>query len=99
MPLHAQIICIGGNLLLGVLMLIAASQSFATGDLGLTIFMALLGCACGYTAWVLLKFRHYLGEEATQERQAHLAFLRQELAKKTAQTSAASETTPDMPIH
>ena len=99
MPLHAQIVCIGGNALLGVLMLIAAAQGFTTGDFGLAVFMALLGGACAYTVWVLLKFRHYLGEEATLERQAHLAHLRHEMDAEAAKPSASLETPPDVPIH
>ena len=96
MPLHAQIICIGGNVLLCVLMFFAAAQSFATNDLGMAAFMALLGGACAYTVWVLLKFRHYLGEEATLERQAHLAQLRQDGATDLARTP---QTPSDGPIH
>jgi hypothetical protein len=99
MPLHAQIICIGGNALLGVLMLIAAAQGFSGGDLGLAVFLMMLASACGYTIWVLLKFRHYLGKEATQEREAHLAQLRHEMDAGTTQTASASETPPNGPIH
>jgi hypothetical protein len=97
MPLHAQIACIGGNVVLAVLMLIAAAQGFSNGDFGLALFLTLLGGACAYTVWVLLKFRHYLSEEATLERQAHMAHLRKEVATETA--SATSETPPKRPIH
>ena len=99
MPLHAQIICIGGNVLLGVLMLIAAAQGFATGDFGLALFLAGLGAACGYTIWVLLKFRRYLGEEATMEREAHLAHLRQELGTDANLPAAGAETPSNGPVH
>jgi hypothetical protein len=99
MPLHAQIICIGGNALLGVLMLIAAAQGFTTGDFGLAVFLAVLAGSCSYTIWVLFKFRRYLGQEATLEREAHLAHLRHEMDAEAARPAIASDAPPDAPIH
>ena len=99
MPLHAQIICIGGNALLGVLMLIAAAQGFTTGDFGLAVFLAVLAGACGYTIWVLLKFRRYLGQEASMEREAHLAHLRHEMDAEAARPAAATDAPQDGQIH
>lgn len=96
MPLHAQIVCIGGNVLLALLMLLAAGQSFATGDFGLALFLTALAGACGYTVWVLLKFRRYLGQEAAAERAVHLAQLKHEL---DAETSPPRGSPHDGPVH
>jgi hypothetical protein len=86
MPLHAQIICFGGNALIGLLMVIGACMEFSSGDFGTALFMALLAVASAYTLWVLVKFRRYLSEEATLERQAHMAQLRQDIAASAANT-------------
>ena len=99
MPLHAQIICIGGNALLGVLMLIAAAQGFTTGDFGLAVFLTALGAACSYTIWVLMKFRRYLGEEATMEREAHLAQLKQAMEAEAKPPAIGSDTPSNGPVH
>lgn len=79
MPLHAQILCIGGNVLFALLFLIAAQLSLAEGSYGLATFLAFLAVAAGYSSWVLLKFRRYLSAEATLERELHIEQLREEL--------------------
>lgn len=79
MPLHAQILCIGGNILFALVFLIAAQQSLAEGSYGLASFMALLSASAIYSCWVLLKFRRYLSAEETLERELHIEQLRAEL--------------------
>lgn len=79
MPLHAQIACIGGNALFAFFFVLALPGALATGDFGLSMFLAVLGGAAGYTCWVLLKFRHYLSAEAAIERELHIERLREEL--------------------
>jgi hypothetical protein len=97
MPLHAQIICIGGNVMLALLMLLAAAQGYGGGNFGLGLFLTALAAACGYTVWVLLKFRRYLGQEATAEREVHLAHLKRELEAEQAQNPPGAPF--DGPIH
>lgn len=79
MPLHAQILCIGGNILFALVFLIAAQQSVAEGSFGLASFLGLLAASAIYSCWVLLKFRRYLSAEATLERELHIEQLRAEL--------------------
>jgi hypothetical protein len=79
MPLHAQILCIGGNILFALVFLIAAQQSTVEGTYGLASFLALLAASAIYSCWVLLKFRRYLSAEATLERELHIEQLRAEL--------------------
>ncbi len=79
MPLHAQIACIGGNGLFALLFLLAAQTGFANGDMGLAIFLLMLGAAASYTCWVLLKFRRYLSVEQSVERELHIEQLREEI--------------------
>lgn len=79
MPVHAQVLCIGGNILFALVFLIAAQQSLAEGSHGLASFMALLAASGIYSCWVLLKFRGYLSAEETLERELHIEQLRAEL--------------------
>ncbi len=79
MPMHAQILCIGGNILFALVFLIAAQQSLAEGSYGLASFMTLLAVSAIYSCWVLLKFRRYLSAEETLERELHIEQLRAEL--------------------
>ncbi|HVY87324.1 MAG TPA: hypothetical protein VG942_00545 [Hyphomonadaceae bacterium] len=81
MPVHAQIVCIGGNCLFAFFFMVAAGMSFPTGDFGLAAFMAGLAAAALYSAWVLLKFRKYLGAEATMERELHIEKLKEEIER------------------
>jgi membrane associated rhomboid family serine protease len=78
-PLHAQILCIGGNALFAFFFLIAAGTGFGAGDYGLAFFLSALAVAAIYTCWVLLKFRRYLGAEAALERELHIERLREEI--------------------
>lgn len=90
MPVHAQIVCIGGNCLFAFFFMVAAGMSFS-GDSGLALFMLALAAAALYTAWVLLKFRKYLGAEATMERELHIEKLKEEIAHlKSGETAPAS---------
>ena len=79
MPLHAQVICIGGNALFALLFVIAAAGANANGDTGLALFLLLIAAAAGYSVWVLLKFRRYLSAEGELEREVHIERLREEL--------------------
>lgn len=79
MPLHAQILCIGGNILFALVFLVVAQQSMTEGSLGLAAFLALLGASAIYSCWVLLKFRRYLSAQATLERELYIEQLRAEL--------------------
>jgi hypothetical protein len=88
MPLHAQIICIGGNGVFAFLFLIAGVQGFSSGDSGLALFLFALGGAAAYSCWVLLKFRRYLGVEQSAERELHIEQLREEIDKLRANNVA-----------
>lgn len=79
MPLHAQILCIGGNGLFALFFLVAAQGVMVEGNYGLALFMAVLAAAAAYTCWVLTKFRHYLAAEATLERELHIERLKEEI--------------------
>lgn len=79
MPLHAQVLCIGGNILFALVFLIAAQQSLAEGSFGLASFLALLAASAIYSCWVLLKFRRYLSAEESLARELHVEQLRAEL--------------------
>jgi hypothetical protein len=79
MPLHAQILCIGGNIVFALVFLIAAQQSMVAGNYGLAAFLALLAASAIYSCWVLLKFRRYLSAEESLERELHIEQLRAEL--------------------
>lgn len=79
MPLHAQILCIGGNGLFALFFLIAAQGVMVEGNYGLAFFLALLTAAAVYSCWVLVKFRHYLSAEATLERELHIERLKEEI--------------------
>lgn len=79
MPLHAQIACIGGNVLFALLFALAAQGAFANGEGGMAVFMLLLGGSAAYTCWVLLKFRRYLSAEESIERELQIERLREEI--------------------
>jgi hypothetical protein len=79
MPLHAQIICIGGNVLFALFFLIGAGAGFGEGNSGMFAVMIVFAIAAGYSVWVLMKFRHYLSAEAALERELHIEQLRGEI--------------------
>lgn len=79
MPLHAQILCIGGNVLFSLFFLIGASAGFGEGNSGMFAVMAIFALAAGYSVWVLLKFRRYLSAEEALERELHIEKLREEI--------------------
>jgi hypothetical protein len=79
MPLHAQVICIGGNVLFAAFFLIGAQAGFAEGNSGMFAVMIVLAAAAAYSVWVLMKFRRYLSIEAAMERELHIERLREEL--------------------
>lgn len=79
MPLHAQVLCIGGNILFALVFLIAAQMSLTEGSFGLASFLAFLAASAIYSCWVLLKFRRYLSAEATLERELHIEQLHAEI--------------------
>lgn len=79
MPLHAQIACIGGNCLFAFFFVIAAGTGFSEGNFGLAFFLLALAAAAIYTAWVLMKFRKYLGAEEAMERELHIERMREEI--------------------
>ena len=79
MPLHAQIICIGGNVLFALFFMIGAGAGFGEGNSGMFAVMAAFAMAAAYSVWVLIKFRRYLDAEAVLERELHIEKLREEL--------------------
>ncbi len=79
MPLHAQIACIGGNILFTLLFLIAAQGAWANNDSGLALFLFALGAASAYSVWVLFKFRRFLSAEQSVERELRIEQLREEI--------------------
>lgn len=79
MPLHAQIICIGGNVLFALFFLIGAGAGYSDGNSGMFAVMAVFAVAAGYSVWVLMKFRRYLSAEASLERELHIERLREEI--------------------
>ncbi len=92
MPLHAQIVCIGGNALLAFLFLVAGligDKDAVDGDGGFRMLMFALCGMCAYTVWVLLKFRRYLSAEVAMERELHIEQLREEIDRLKANNGDA----------
>lgn len=79
MPLHAQILCIGGNVLFALFFLIGASAGLTDGNFSMVLVMIVLAIAAGYSAWALAKLRRYLNAEAVLERELHIERLREEI--------------------
>ena len=79
MPVHAQILCIGGNVLFALVFLIATQQSMTSGSYGIATFLALLAASAIYSSWVLVKFKRYLSADDTLERELHIEQLRAEI--------------------
>ncbi len=79
MPLHAQIICIGGNVLFALFFMIGAGAGFGEGNSGMFAVMALFAIAAAYSVWVLWKFRRYLSVEESLDRELHIERLREEI--------------------
>ena len=79
MPLHAQILCIGGNVLFAIFFLIGAGAGLSEGNFPMAFVMTLFGVAAAYSVWVLAKFRHYLDAEAVMERELHIEQMREEI--------------------
>lgn len=79
MPLHAQILCIGGNILFAIFFLIGAGAGLSEGNFSMAFVMTLFGVAAAYSVWVLAKFRHYLDAEAVMERELHIERMREEI--------------------
>lgn len=79
MPLHAQVLCIGGNVLFALFFLIGAGAGFGEGNSGMFAVMLIFAIAASYSVWVLLKFRRYLSAEEAMERELHIEKLREEI--------------------
>ena len=79
MPLHAQILCIGGNVLFAIFFLVGAGAGLSEGNFSMAFVMTLFGLAAAYSVWVLAKFRHYLDAEAVMERELHIERMREEI--------------------
>lgn len=79
MPLHAQILCIGGNVLFALFFFIGAGAGWSDGNSGMFAVMIVFAAAAAYSVWVLLKFRRYLSAEGQLEREVHIERLREEL--------------------
>lgn len=79
MPLHAQIFCIGGNVLFAIFFLIGAGAGLSDGNYSMAFVMTLFGVAAAYSVWVLTKFRRYLDAEAVMERELHIERMREEI--------------------
>jgi hypothetical protein len=90
MPAHAQIVCIGGNCLFAFFFMVAAGMGFSSGDFAMAMFMTALAGAALYSAWVLVKFRKYLGAEATIERELHIEKLKDEIELMKAQHASGA---------
>lgn len=89
MPLHAQIILIGGNAVVFAILLIAF---FAAPETGVRVFIAGMAGVVAYSVWILLKFRRYLSAEQSMERELHIEQLREEIDKLKANNA------PDEPV-
>ena len=57
MPLHAQILCIGGNVLFAIFFLIGAGAGFSDGNFSMAFVMALFGVAAAASVVYLLAER------------------------------------------
>ncbi|HOZ28900.1 MAG TPA: hypothetical protein PLH23_18930 [Hyphomonadaceae bacterium] len=79
MPLHAQIICIGGNVLFALFFVIGAGAGLSERNFSMAFVMIALAVAAAYSVWVLAKFRRYLDAEAVLERELHIERLREEI--------------------
>jgi uncharacterized protein YqgQ len=79
MPLHAQIICIGGNVLFALFFVIGAGAGLSERNFSMAFVMIALAVAAAYSVWVLAKFRRYLDAEAVLERELHIEQLREEI--------------------
>lgn len=94
MPLHAQVLCIGGNVLFALFFLIGAGAGLSDRNFSMAFVMALFAVAAGYSVWVLAKFRRYLDAEALLERELHIERLREEIDTLKANNKPDSETMP-----
>lgn len=79
MPVHAQIVCIGGNALFALFFFLAGAGLFTEGDLGPAVMLFAMMAAAAYSAWVLLKFRKYLGAEQSVERELRMERMQEEI--------------------
>ncbi len=79
MPLHAQVLCIGGNALFALIFMIGGGTAWGEGDTGLGGFLFALMAAALYTGWVLLKFRKYLSAETSLQRELEIERLYEEI--------------------
>ena len=79
MPLHAQVLCIGGNVLFALFFLIGAGAGFSEGNFSMALVMTVFAAAAAYSVWVLTKFHHYLSAEASLERELHIERLKEEI--------------------
>ena len=79
MPIHAQVICIGGNALFALFFFLAGAGLFTEGQLGPAIIMFVMTGAAAYSGWILLKFRKYLGDEAVKERELNMERMQEEI--------------------
>jgi hypothetical protein len=79
MPLHAQIVCFGGNAVFALIFLLGAVAASDEGDSGLAAFLTVLMVAALYCGWVLLKFRKYLSAEVAMQRDLEIERLYEEI--------------------
>ncbi|MEZ5937236.1 MAG: hypothetical protein R3C52_03355 [Hyphomonadaceae bacterium] len=63
MPLHAQILCIGGNVVFAMFFLFATGQLLDQHQTGPAFLTLVLMGAAIYSAWVLNKYRRALRRE------------------------------------
>ncbi len=88
MPLHAQILCIGGNVLFALFFLIGAGAGWSEGNSGMFAVMFVFAIAASYSVWVLWKFRRYLSAEGQLERELHIEQLREEIDRLKANNTS-----------
>lgn len=79
MPVHAQVICIGGNGLFSLFFFLAGAGLFTEGQLGPAVLLFVMTVAAAYSAWVLLKFRKYLSAEQSVERELRIERMQEEI--------------------
>ncbi len=79
MPVHAQVICIGGNGLFALFFFLAGAGLFTEGQLGPAVLLFAMTAAAAYSAWVLLKFRKFLSAEDAMERNLRMERMQEEI--------------------
>ncbi|MDP3736026.1 MAG: hypothetical protein Q8R02_01475 [Hyphomonadaceae bacterium] len=91
MPVHAQVICIGGNGLFALFFFLVGVGLFTEGQLGPAILLFAMTAAASYSAWVLLKFRKFLSAEDAMERNLRMERMQEEIDQLKANNTPKSD--------